>query len=305
MIVVAGESLVDLIVGPSLQLAAVPGGGPYNTARTLARLGSHVTFLGRCSTDRFGRDALGRLAADGVELEHVERTDDPTTLAVAELDEVGGAAYRFYVQGTAAAGLSEARLPAVLAARPSAVHVGTLGLVLEPLATTVERMVERVHDGVLVMLDVNARPTATPDPEGFRARVGRLSRRADVLKVSVDDLAFLLPGLDPDDALDRVAASGPAVVLRTDGAGPLVIAIGHDRIEVPVPVVPVVDSVGAGDAFGGGFLHAWVSAGHAREALTDVAAVRTAARLGIRVAGITVGRVGADPPYANELEEHG
>lgn len=302
MIIVAGESLVDLIVEPSLRLSAIPGGGPYNTARTLARLGSDTAFLGRCSTDRFGRDALSRLAADGVRLEHVEQTGDPTTLAIAELDDAGTATYRFHAHGTAAAGLSESALAPVLAARPSAVHVGTLGLVLEPLATTVERLVERVDADTLVMLDVNARPTATPDPAAFRERVRRLSRRADVLKVSVDDLAFLLPDLDPDAALDRVATSGPTVVLRTDGAAPLVIAISDRRSEVPIPVVPVVDSVGAGDAFGGGFLHAWMRAGLGRDALTDEAAVRAAAIFGIRVAALTVGRIGAEPPYAAALE---
>ncbi len=305
MIIVAGESLVDLIVEPSLRLTAVPGGGPYNTARTLARLGSEVAFLGRCSTDRFGRDARTRLAADGVRLEHVETTDDPTTLAVAELDDHGAATYRFYVQGTAAAGLSEASLPEVLAARPQAIHIGTLGLVLEPLATTVERLIERVDDDTLVMLDVNARPSATPDAAAYRARVRRLLRRADVVKVSVDDLAYLLTDLDPDAALDDVAASGPTLVMRTDGAAPLVIRAGAQRFEMPVPVVPVVDSVGAGDAFGGGFLHAWVRVGRTRAALADEVAVLAAATFGIRVAALTVGRVGAEPPNATELEEAG
>ncbi len=305
MIIVAGESLVDLIVEPSLRLTAVPGGGPYNTARTLARLGSEVAFLGRCSTDRFGRHARARLAADGVRLEHVETTDDPSTLAVAELDDRGAATYHFYVHGTAAAGLSEASLAGVLAARPRAIHVGTLGLVLEPLASTVEQFVERVGDDTLVMLDVNARPSAIRDPAAFRARVGGLLRRADVVKVSADDLAYLLPDLDAEAAIDHVAASGPSVVLRTDGAAPLVIRLGAQCVNVPVPVVPVVDSVGAGDAFGGGFLHAWVRDGRGREALADMAAVQGAATFGIRVAALTVGRVGADPPFATDMDEAG
>ncbi len=98
MIVVAGESLVDLIVDPAMQLTPVPGGGPFNTARTLGRLGSQVAFLGRISNDRFGLDARARLAADGVGTEHLQATDDPTTLAVAELDDDGSATYRFYVR---------------------------------------------------------------------------------------------------------------------------------------------------------------------------------------------------------------
>ena len=63
MIVVAGEALIDLIVAPDGSVAANPGGGPYNTARTIARLGQPVTFLGRISSDRFGRDLRGEPGA--------------------------------------------------------------------------------------------------------------------------------------------------------------------------------------------------------------------------------------------------
>ena len=61
MIVVAGEALIDLLVQPDGRVTAVPGGGPFNTARTIGRLGGEVAFLGRLSTDRFGgilRDGL-------------------------------------------------------------------------------------------------------------------------------------------------------------------------------------------------------------------------------------------------------
>lgn len=301
MIVVAGESLVDLIVDPAMELVAIPGGGPFNTARTIARLGGSVAFLGRISSDRFGRQAKATLVHDGVDPRFIEPTDDPTTLAVAELDPTGAATYRFYVQGTAAAGLSEAGIPAVLAARPTALHVGTLGLVLEPLATTIDALVARLDPAAIIMVDVNARPTATPDPAAYRDRLARLLARADVIKASEPDLAFLYPSLDPDAALARAAAAGSGVVLCTAGPGPLVIAAGEARRTLPVPSVRVVDTVGAGDAFGGGFLHAWMEASRGRDGLRDLDAVAAAAGVGIRVAALTVGRAGADPPLASEL----
>ena len=89
MIVVAGEALIDLIVDPAGGLAAVPGGGPYNSARTIARLGRDVTFLGRISNDRFGRMLREPRGATACRGDRVVGTDDPTTLAVAELDQPG------------------------------------------------------------------------------------------------------------------------------------------------------------------------------------------------------------------------
>ena len=83
------------------------------------------------------------------------------------------------------------------AASATALHVGTLGLVLEPIGTTIEGLVDRSTAERLVMLDPNCRPGATPDPAAFRARIDRIARRADVVKVSEDDLRFLAPDDGP------------------------------------------------------------------------------------------------------------
>src|SRR5688500_2656988 len=178
MIVVGGESLIDLIVYPGGRLAAISGGGPFNTARTIGRLGGSSTYLGRLSTDRFGRALLDGLVLDGVDCRLVQTTDEPTTLAVAELDDAGAATYRFYVEGTSAPGLAGDGSADGALDGAKALHVGTLGLVLEPMGTTLESLVRGAADDVVVMVDPNCRPSATPDPAALRARVRRLAARA-------------------------------------------------------------------------------------------------------------------------------
>ena len=106
VILVGGEALYDLVDSGDDSLSAHPGGGPFNAARTIGRLEGPVAFLGRLSTDRFGTRMADILAQDGVRLDAVVRTDDPTTLAVAEFDAQGNASYRFYTDGTSAPGLS-------------------------------------------------------------------------------------------------------------------------------------------------------------------------------------------------------
>ena len=302
MIVVAGEALIDLIVGTDGALAAIPGGGPYNTARTVARLGQRVTFLGRVSTDRFGRDLRANLARDGVAADGVIETDDPTTLAVVELDEQGVARYSFYVEGTSAAGLTETDAAEVMASSATALHVGTLGLVLEPVGTTIERLVERSDASRLVMLDPNCRPSATRDPAAFRARIDRIAGRADVVKVSDDDLRFLAPDQPPDATIDRLLALGARVVLRTHGSDDVEVRMASGRGTVPVPTVELVDTVGAGDAFGGGFLASWTAAGRGRDELAAMDLVCDSVRVAVRVAALSCARPGADPPSLAELE---
>jgi fructokinase len=301
MIVVAGESLIDLIVGADGRVEAVPGGGPYNVARTLGRLGRPVSFLGRISTDRFGSILRAGLAAEGVDLSLAATTDAPTLLAVAELDAAGAARYRFYFEGTAAPGLTAGDLPDGLPATTTAFHIGTLGLVFEPMATTIELLVAGARPDVLVIADPNCRPTAIADRAAYRARLERLLGRIDVVKVSVDDLAWLEPGSAPVDAARGLMGHGPAAVLVTDGPSPVRLLTSTGITELAVPAVRVVDTVGAGDAFGAGFLAAWTSAGRGRADLADQAALAAATRFAIEVGALTTTRAGAEPPTLTEL----
>jgi fructokinase len=290
VIVVAGESLIDLIVRPDGRVEAAPGGGPYNVARALGRLGRRVAFLGRVSTDRFGAILRAGLEADGVDLALVVATDDPTLLATAELGADGSAAYRFYAEGTAAPGLTIDDVPNGLPAWTSTLHVGTLGLVYEPIASTIEAIVDGVGPGVLVVVDPNCRPAAIRDVAGYRARLGRILARADVVKASVDDLAWLDPASEPVAAARRLIECGPAVVLVTDGARPVRIVTRDRVVELPVPAVEIPHSVGAGDAFGAGFVAGWVSSGRGRADLGDLDAVRSATMFAIEIGSRTAGR---------------
>ena len=301
MIVVAGEALIDLIVHEDGRLEAVLGGGPFNTARTIARLGGTAGFLGRLSTDRFGAMLRAALVADGVDLRFARTTDAPTTLAVAELDEHGVATYHFHLAETSAPGLTTDEADAALATTPVALHVGTLGLVAEPIATTLANAVQAVGAATLVMVDPNCRPRAIPDRAAYLDRLRRVLARADVVKVSVDDLAYLAPDQPARDAAAALLGQGPRVVLLTDGARSVRVT-GHSfSFDVPVPSIRVVDTVGSGDAFGGAFLGRWIELGLGREALADAGLVREAVEVAIEVASLTCQRPGADPPRRAEV----
>src|SRR4051812_41051320 len=125
VILVAGEALFDLVPDEGAEaLAAHPGGGPFNAARTIGRLDQPVAFLGRLSRDRFGARMRSLLEADGVLLDSAVPTDDPTTLALADVDEEGVARYAFYTEGTSAAGLTEEAALAALPESVAMIHAG-------------------------------------------------------------------------------------------------------------------------------------------------------------------------------------
>jgi fructokinase len=298
-VLVIGEALVDLITTPSGEVSAVPGGGPFNLARTLGRLGTDVSFAGGVSDDVFGQRISAMLSADGVAQVLPVRTGLLTTLALAALDDSGVATYRFYVEGTAApaVGPGDISLPEGLLA----LAVGTLGLVLEPAADSTVKAVAAASDSTLVFVDPNCRPSVIADEAAYRERLNRVFQRADVVKVSGDDLEYLSPGLERLEAARGLLEHGVHVVLFTDGAAGVHIVTREDDMVVAVPTVDVVDTVGAGDAFGGGFLAFWLARGLTRADLNSPENLKWAVGRAVTVAAMTCQRVGANPPYLHEL----
>ena len=301
MITVIGEALVDIIVDTHGEVTSVIGGAPLNTARTVGRLGVPSTFLGGVSSDAFGERIKRLLDADGVRLALGHQVSEPTTLAIATLDGSGAATYRFMMDGTSAAAVTPAMALAHVGADCRALHVGTLGLVMQPLADASIAVVAAAADDQLVMVDPNCRPSVMSESAVFRSALDSVLSRADVVKVSGDDLTFLFPEQDALAAATALQVDTGAVVLFTDGARAVHVITSSADVALDVPLVNVVDTVGAGDSFSGGFLAYWMHEGLGRRDLVDTDRVATAARFGIAVAGITCQRPGADPPRAHEV----
>ena len=304
MLVVVGEALVDMVptrCDGVRHFAPRPGGSPYNVAVGAARLDVPAAFLGRLSTDPFGRMLRDHLATGGVSVEHVVDSADPTALAFVHPDERGVAEYSFYMTGTAERQLVVSDVASDL--RPTMLHVGSIALVLEPIATTVDVLVERFAGDSVVTLDPNVRPQFIPDREDYRARLARLLPHVDIVKVSDDDLGWLEPGQDPLDLAGGWLDHGPRLVIVTRGAEGAVALTPGGTVAVAARPVAVADTVGAGDSFMAATL-AWVA--EHRDALDgalgDRVMLADLLHRAVAAAAITCGRPGADPPSRAELD---
>jgi fructokinase len=300
MIVVAGEALIDLVpqgAGALADLRPVRGGGPYNTAVALGRLGSPTAFCSRVSYDAFGEALLDGLRAAGVDVASVQRGPQPTPLAVASIGDSGSASYSFHVEGTADRRFES---PSQLPAGTEAVSFGTCSLVLEPGASAYEELMRTAAaQGVFTALDPNIRAGLIPDADAYRARFKRWLPSVSLLKLSEEDAQWL--GGTPREWL----ASGPSAVVVTYGGDGLTVFTRDGAVHpVPGARVGVVDTIGAGDTVNAALLHGlstW-------QALSPQALVGLGGdgwtrllRFAARAAAITCSRAGAEPPYAAEV----
>ncbi|WP_235870772.1 carbohydrate kinase family protein [Rhodococcus xishaensis] len=298
-IAVCGEALVDLVSTGDQTFEARLGGGPFNVAVTVGRLGSPVGFCSRISTDPFGERLIAALTASGVDLGLVQRGPEPTTLAVTGIDSDGSARYTFYADGTADRFVTD---PGSLPESLVAVSFGTLSLVFEPGASAYADLLRRSHDeGRLIILDPNIRPAVFPDD--YRRRFVDLLPAVDVLKVSDDDVHWLGQGLDGTTPAQWLEGGATAIV-TTHGADGLSVQTSRLHVQVPGLRVPVSDTIGAGDTVHGALLH-WFAdhglLGPASVAALDGGQWQDALEFAAHAAAVTVSRPGADPPWASEL----
>ncbi|TCK31406.1 fructokinase [Ancylobacter aquaticus] len=308
----AGEALIDMVPRSTPEGQAflpLPGGAVFNTAIAAARLGVPTRFWYGLSSDMFGVQLRAALDAAGVDASLCAPVDRHTTLAFVTLVE-GQARYLFLDENTAGRMLAPADIPDL----PDEVGVlffGGISLVGEPVGSAMEALAARTAgdgQGRLIMLDPNIRPGFIRDEAIYRARIFRMIGLSHVVKLSDEDL-FWLTGLgDIATQAERIRAMGPRLVLITLGAkGARAFGEGLD-VAVPGQVVPVADTVGAGDTFNAAFLCALVERGQAHPlALAGVSpdGLRAALDFASRAAAISVTRAGANPPWRAEVVDAG
>ncbi|MFI7588573.1 carbohydrate kinase [Spongisporangium articulatum] len=302
-ILVIGEALVDVVVPPDGAVAEHPGGSPANVALGLARLGRSVDLLTRIGKDERGRDVAAHLERSGVRLAPGSVVDARTSTATARLDPDGVASYEFDLLWDLP--------PDARAGDVDAVHTGSIAAAVGPGAEAVARIVEEAAGRAVITYDPNARPALMGDPVGdpvsTLATMQRLIRTADVVKVSDEDLAWLLPGQDPLAVAEQWRTDGPALVVVTRGGRGASGVLSSGVVEVGAPPITVADTVGAGDAFMSGLLDALAQRGllepSGREALHGLVPGALAPILthAVKVAAYTCTRPGADPPTRRQL----
>lgn len=292
-VLVVGESLVDVIRSSEGNAVETrPGGAPLNVAVGLARLGVPTSLHTAYGQDAHGDLVHRHLTDSGVRVV-TDRTGEPTSVADALLDAAGAAAYRF--------DLAWDPPPVTLPDGLGALHVGSLGTVLEPGAAVVRDAVDRAAmAGILVTYDPNVRPATSPDGERAWRGVREWAAAAHVVKLSDDDAAHLRPGASPEDVVDDLLAGERTdLVVVTSGRGASLATARH-RVEVTAPSVDVVDTVGAGDSFMSALVAALAGS---RPAELSREALQRIGDFACTAAAITCSRQGADPPALVDLPQ--
>lgn len=307
MILSCGEALIDMLPRTSTlgepAFAPYAGGAVFNTAIALGRLGAPAGFFSGLSTDMLGEILAQTLESSKVDIRFCARSARPTTVAFVKLVN-GQATYAFYDEGTAGLMLTQDQLPA-LPAEVTSLFFGGISLVNDPAASTYAALQARECAARVTMIDPNIRPGFIAGKEApYRRRIEGMIAKADIVKLSDEDLHWLLGAGDTVALARDILARGPKLVFITEGAAGARAVTGTQNRFVAAQKVNVADTVGAGDTFNAGALCALHEAGaltKARIGALSDAELDAALSLGTRAAAVTVSRAGANPPWRSEL----
>jgi fructokinase len=293
--VVIGEALADLAWrAGSTHISPHPGGSPV--AVGLHRLGRQVTLMTCWGDDLPGELVRAYLDSIGLEVIRMQSASGRTTIALACLDEGNGSARYDFL-----ATWDQVDIP--IPPDTTLVHTGSLAAVVEPGGTRVIEVcgAHRSRPGRAVSVDLNVRPAVLPDRDAYRERAERLVAAADLVKAGEEDLAWLYPRLTPEAAGQALLALGPRLVVVTRGDRGATALTTRHQVTVPAPKTPVVDTIGAEDAFQACLLDALLQPDGTVHLPATPTELETALRRCVTAGALTCARAGAQLPTADEI----
>lgn len=288
-VLVIGESLIDEIRDGD-ETARRPGGSPMNVAIGLGRLGVHTSLATHLGDDIDGRTIIGHVRESGASVVPSSVGQHNTGLAIATKRSDGAADYEFRLDW-------DLHLAAT-APMPAWVHIGSIATFISPGVEKLERLVGRLPETTRLSYDPNIRASLIPEHGESFAQFQRFARKADVVKLSDEDAAWLFGSLSNDEVLDQILALGPALAIMTQGERGALLATTKHRVLVPARITNVVDTIGAGDSYMASII--WQLASGASLSLTALQLDELGAVASI-AAGITCSRLGANPPSLSDL----
>ncbi|MBI5961123.1 MAG: sugar kinase [Chloroflexi bacterium] len=307
--VVIGDANVDLVIRLPDRSSGAPdlsqstpqlygGGSAANGAVALARLGVPVVFVGAIGDDGYGRWVCDDLSHEGIDTRGVRRLADFFTPMVIAMIQPDGE--RLIVvwppDNRADMRLTPGDLDADLISGAAWLHTTGIGLRASPTREAVLYGMEIAQRaGVPVSLDLNLRLELWGWGDNIRETITRAVALSDVVLGNAAEEIVPLAGAESIEAAARTLSAGRRIVVARSGAAGVLAADPQGEI-IPMPAYPtrMVDTLGAGDAFDGGFIAARLNGADLQESL----------RWGNAVAALKIGQPGARGlPRRAEVEQ--
>ena len=290
-VLVVGDVVTDIVAVPSAPLSSDsdtaarirtrPGGSAANTAVWAAYRGASVRMLGRVGADSVDWH-YRHLAEHGVEPVLRVDTESPTAVVIALIAADGERG--MVTDRGAGAALGPSDWDDALLDDVAHVHLSGYLWFAEPGARLADRILDTARRRGL-STSVDPASTGFLREHGVAEFLARI-RGTDLLFPNADEARLLSGHTDVDRAAADLARHFGLVAVTLGADGALLAEGTSPPVRSVAPTVDVTDLVGAGDAFAGAFLAAWLAG----------ADPRAACEVACQTGSMAVGCAGGRPP---------
>lgn len=270
-----GDAVVDLIPDGDNKYLKCPGGAPANVAVAISRLGGNTAFVGRVGLDPFGHFLKEVLASEGVNVDYLTLdSQQRTSTVVVDLSDDGERSFTFMVKKSADQYFNSEDIPHF--SEFDWLHTCSIAYANQPSRSTTLECIEKIQQaGGFVSFDPNLREDVWADTDVMKTVVLDVISKADVIKLSSEELTFLTDVYSLEEAVKSLNLNEKQLVIVTLGDKGALYQINGQQHLVPTRPVAVVDTTGAGDAFVGGMLYQLSQVNDWRNLVTINLAIKT------------------------------
>jgi fructokinase len=252
-----GETVLDLIFRTGMPLAATPGGSMLNTAVSLGRTGYPVTFISDFGLDRAGNYIEHFLGENGVNTNYTDRfSDGKTALGLAFLDAGDNAEYSFYKV------FPKKRMNILFpeVTEKDIVLFGSYFPLVKEVRKRILPFIRKARSaGALIIYDPNFRKPHLPELPALRPWIRENISLSDIVRGSNEDFLHIFGTRNAAGTYEKVRASGCNILIYTKNNKGVEVFCEKKKRAFTVPSLKPVSTIGAGDGFNAGLIHAILS----------------------------------------------
>ena len=263
-LIAIGEALIDFApseTGKEIKNVSsfIPnvGGAPANVCGAFSHLGGRAALITQLGNDPFGDKIIDELERCSIDISCIKRTNEAnTSLSFVALKEDGGREFTFYRKPGADMLLSPEDVKDEWFEDAGILHFCSVSLGDFPMKKAHEAAIEKARDrGMMISFDPNLRFNLWDDKDALKAAVHEFIPKADILKLSDEELFFVTGEEKIKDALPKLFEKGVSLVIYTEGKnGASAYTKNTSAFSAIEKHVKAVDTTGAGDGFIGSFL---------------------------------------------------
>lgn len=302
-----GETVLDIVFRNDRPIAANPGGSTFNSMISLGRTVGRdfpdvqVRMVTETGDDHVGSIITSFMQTNGVGTDSVTHNPGSQThISLAFLNDSNDAQYQFYKEHSTSR-LREEKLAGIGFAKDDLVLFGSY-FAINPIIRdyTASLLQKASTSGAILFYDVNFRESHLKELPQLIGSILENCRMSDIVRGSADDFSMLFGTQDPERIYREHIRDLCPVLICTCGAAPMHIFTPEMHLQIPVPQVETVSTIGAGDNFNAGLTYAFIATDLRKDDILSISEetwrdiARTAVSFSAEVCGSMDNYVGKD-----------